>query len=113
MGHWGSLAGTNVLLCQHRTSKLMSKGWALRTKRSHLIHPWKQVTKAKSKAQPTCGCLWLIWLFHFPSAMWPSSCFNPLSFISLLCHPFPLPHKENTACPFLFWFSSLLQYYPW
>jgi hypothetical protein len=43
------LAGCNVLLCQHRLSRLMSKGWALRTKGSHLIYPCKQVTEAKSK----------------------------------------------------------------
>jgi hypothetical protein len=42
--------------------------------------------------------------------MWPSSCFNSLSFISLLCHPFPLLHYKNTACLFLFWSSSLLHY---
>jgi protein-S-isoprenylcysteine O-methyltransferase Ste14 len=40
--------------------------------------------------------MWLYWLFHSPSAMWPSSCFNSLSFISLLCHPFPLLHYQNT-----------------
>jgi hypothetical protein len=27
MRHWGSLAGSNVLLCQHRLSGLVSKGW--------------------------------------------------------------------------------------
>jgi hypothetical protein len=43
------LAGSNVLLCQHRLSRLMHKGWALRTKGSHLIYPGKQVTEAKSK----------------------------------------------------------------
>jgi hypothetical protein len=32
----------NILLCQHR---LMSKSWALRTNRSHLINPCKQVTE--------------------------------------------------------------------
>jgi hypothetical protein len=98
MGHWGSLAGSNSLLCQHRTSGLVSKGWAPRTKGSHLIYPCKQVTEPKSKAQPTYGCMWLHWLFHFPSAMWPSSCFISLSFISLLCHPFSLSHYQNTAC---------------
>jgi hypothetical protein len=41
MGHWGSLAGSNILLCWHRLSRLMSKGWALRTKGSPLIYPCK------------------------------------------------------------------------
>jgi hypothetical protein len=96
--HWGSLAGTNILLCHHRPSWLVSKGWALRTKRSLLIYPCKQVTEAKSKAQPNCDYMWVHWLFHFPSALWLSSCFNSLNFISFLFHPFPLPHCQNTAC---------------
>jgi hypothetical protein len=91
-GHWGSLGGSNVLLCWHRPSRLVSKGRAPRTKRSTLIYPCKQVTEAKSKSQPTYGCMWLHWLFYFPSDIWPSSCFNFLSFVSLLCHPFPPPH---------------------
>jgi hypothetical protein len=49
-GHWGSLAGSNVLLCQHRLSSFMSKVWAPKTKRSHLIYPCKRVTEAKRKA---------------------------------------------------------------
>jgi hypothetical protein len=60
------------------------QGWDSRTKRSHLIYPFKQVTRAKSKTQPKYGCMWLYWLFHFPSAMWPASCFSSLSFISAL-----------------------------
>jgi hypothetical protein len=104
-GHWGSLAGINILLCQHRPSRLVSKGWA-REQRG-LTFPCKQVTEAKSKDQPTCGCMWLHWLFYFPSAIWPS-CFNSLSFISLLCYPLPLS-CQNTACLFLFLPSSLLQ----
>jgi hypothetical protein len=48
MGLLGQLAGSNVLLCQHRHSRLMSKGWAPKTKGSHLIYPCKQVTEAKS-----------------------------------------------------------------
>jgi hypothetical protein len=108
MGHWGRLAGGNILLCRYRLSRLVSKGWTLRPKRVHLIYPCKQDTEAKSKAQPTYGCMWLHWLFHSPSAMWPSLCFNSLHFIFLLCHPFPLPHYQNTACLFLFWSFSLL-----
>jgi hypothetical protein len=48
MGYQGSLIG-NVLLCWHRLSGLLSKGWALRTKGPHLIYPCKQVTEARSK----------------------------------------------------------------
>jgi hypothetical protein len=95
MGHWGSLAGSNVLLGQHRLRGLVSKGWAPRSKRSHLIYPCKQVTEAKSKAQSSYGCMWLHWLFHSPSAVWPS-CFNSLSFISVLCHPSPASLSEHS-----------------
>jgi hypothetical protein len=48
----------------------------------------------------------------FPSAMWPSSCFNSLRFISLLCHPFSMTSYQNTACLFLFWPSYLLYHSP-
>jgi hypothetical protein len=44
--------------------------------------------------------MWLHWLFYFPSAMWPSSCFNSLSFnLSALPHP---PHLviRKSACLF-------------
>jgi hypothetical protein len=42
----------------------------------------------------------LCWLLHTPpSAMWPSSHLDSLSFISLLCHPFPLLHYQNTDLP--------------
>jgi hypothetical protein len=53
----------------HRHRGLVSKGWVLRTKRSHLIYTWKLDTKAKSKVQPICGCKWPHQLFPFPSAM--------------------------------------------
>jgi hypothetical protein len=43
--------------------------------------------------------MWLHWLFHFPSAMWPS-CFNSLSFTSLLCHPFPRFVRTQHVCFF-------------
>jgi hypothetical protein len=109
-GHWGRLAGSNISLCWHRLNRLVSKGWAPRTKRSPLICLCKQVTEAKSKAQFTYGCMWLYWLFYSRSVMWPSLCFSSLSFISLLCHPFPPPHYQNSASVFLFWPSSLLHH---
>jgi hypothetical protein len=96
-GHWGSLARSSVLLCQHRLRGLVSKDWAPRSKRSQLIYPCKQAIEAKNKAQPTCGCMWLHWLFYFPNAMW-HSCFNSLSFISLLCHPLPHLIRTQPVC---------------
>jgi hypothetical protein len=49
MGHQGRSAGSDILLCQHRLSRLESKVSAPRTKGSHLIFPGKQVTEAKWK----------------------------------------------------------------
>jgi hypothetical protein len=48
-GLWRQLAGSNIVFCQYRRSGLVSKDWAPRTKRSHLIYPCKQLTEAKSK----------------------------------------------------------------
>jgi hypothetical protein len=96
-GHWGRLAGSS-LMCP-KAEPQEQRGLTLYTLVSRL-------QKQKSKAQPTCGCMWLHWLSYFPSATWPS-CFNSLSVIRLLCYPFPLS-PQNTACLFLFWPSSLL-----
>jgi hypothetical protein len=106
MGTLRQISRKQLLLCQHRPSGLISKAWALRTKGSHFIYPCKQFTEAESKAGPTCGCMWLHWLVHFPSAMWPS-CFNSLSFISLLCHPCSLSCRQNTVSLFFFWSPRL------
>jgi hypothetical protein len=65
--------------------------------------------RSKKQSSTIYSCMWLYWLFYFPSAMWPSLCFSSLNFIPLLCHSFPLLHYQNTSL-FLFWSSSLLQY---
>jgi hypothetical protein len=44
------ISSKQCLLCWHRLSGLVSKGWVPRTKGSHLIYSCKQVTEAKSKA---------------------------------------------------------------
>jgi hypothetical protein len=44
--------GSNILLCWQRLSRLVTKGWAPRTKRSHLIYLCKQVTEEKAKLNP-------------------------------------------------------------
>jgi hypothetical protein len=76
------------------------------------VSPYISLQASHRNKKATYGCMWLHWLFHFLSAMWPSSCFNSLSFIFLLCHPFLLPHYQNTACLFLFWSPSLLHHSP-
>jgi hypothetical protein len=73
MGHCGSLAGSNILLCQHILSGLVSKGWALRTKGSHLTYPCKQLQKQKAGSNPymvTC---------------------NPIGYFTLMVHDLPPP----------------------
>jgi hypothetical protein len=89
-GHWGSSIGSNILLCWHRLSKLVSKSWAPRTKGPHLIYPCKQVTEARSKVNPYMVACNSIGYFT-PSAVWPSSHLDSLSFISLLCRHLPPP----------------------
>jgi hypothetical protein len=108
MGLLRQWAGSKVLLCQHRLSGLMSEGWALRTKRSHLIYPCKQVTEAKSKVYPYMvifdfiGYFTLVLCdFPLPGTMWPSSCSDFSGFISLLCHPY-LPATFSGLRPSLF-----------
>jgi hypothetical protein len=39
----------HILLCQHRLSGLVSKGWDLRTMGFYIIYPCKQITEATSK----------------------------------------------------------------
>jgi hypothetical protein len=60
-----------------------------------------RLQKQKAKLNPHMAACDFIGYFISP-------CFSSLSFISLLCHPFPLSHHQNTVCPFLFWLSSLL-----
>jgi hypothetical protein len=78
-----------------QTQRTVSKGWAPRTKGSHLIYPCKQVTEAKSKVWSIYAYIKFYWLLYPsamwlspPSAKWPSSCSDFSSFISLLCHPY-------------------------
>jgi hypothetical protein len=54
----------------------------------HLIYPRKQVTEAKSNNPYMVACN-SIGYFTPPSATWPSSHLDSLSFISLLYHPLP------------------------
>jgi hypothetical protein len=90
------LVGSSILLCHHRLSGLMPKGWAPRTKGSYLIYPCKWVTEAKSKV----SFYWLL----YPSAMWLSSCSDFSGFISLLCHPY-LPATFSSLRSSLFSFD--------
>jgi hypothetical protein len=67
------IAGSNILLCQHRPSGLMSKGWALRTKESHLIYPCSRLQKQKARSNPY------------------TVLFNFIGYFILVPHDFPLP----------------------
>jgi hypothetical protein len=107
--------GINTLLFQHRLSRLGSKGWAPRTKVSHLMYPCKQVTEAiklkKTRFNPyifTCSSIDYFTLvlsaLLTSRATWrPSSHLDSLGFISLLCHPLPpatlSEHRLATLSP--------------
>jgi hypothetical protein len=101
MGHWGSLAGSNVLLCWHRPIELLSTGWALRTKGSHLIYPSKQVTEAKIKVYSIYGYIQFYRLLYPsatwlspPHAAWPSPHSDSSGFISILCYLYLLLYQN-------------------
>jgi hypothetical protein len=89
------LAGSNILLCQQRLSGLMSKGWALRAKASHLIYLASRLQKQKARSNP------YMVIFNFISYFTLVLCdfsllqcyltflmFRFLDFIFLLCHPY-------------------------
>jgi hypothetical protein len=52
MGHWGRLAGSNVLLCQHRLSGLVSKGWARERRGLTLCTLASRLQKQKARSNP-------------------------------------------------------------
>jgi hypothetical protein len=99
-GHWGSLAGSNIYSAGTDWEDSCTKAEPQEQRGLTLYTLVSRLQKQKAKLN--------IWLhvtslaILFPSARWPS-CFNSLSFLSLLCHPFPLPHYQNTACLFFFW----------
>jgi hypothetical protein len=118
MGQWGNLAGSNVLLCQHRLSRLVSKGWAPRTKGSHLIHPCKQVTEVKNKSNPYMVIFNFIGYFTLVL----HDIFPPQCYITFLIFRFlrfylsarpslpPCCFIRTQAYTVFFWSSSLLQH---
>jgi hypothetical protein len=97
---WGTgflrqLAGSNILLCRHRLSGLVSKGWASRTKDLTLYTLASRLQKQKARSNPYMVIFNFIGYFtlvlcDFPllGTMWPSSCSDFSGFISLLCHSY-------------------------
>jgi hypothetical protein len=123
MGPWDNSAGSNILLCWHRLSRLMSKGWEQRGIALYTLASRLQKEKARSKPyMVTCnsiGYFTLVLCDFLPppsalptaSAIWPFPHLDSLGFISLLCHPYlPATLSEHGPCLSLF-FSSLL--HPW
>jgi hypothetical protein len=68
-----------------------------------------RLQKQKEKFNPHMAACDFIGYF-IPSVLRDLLHVSILSFISLLCHPFPLLHIRRQICLFLFWSSSLLQY---
>jgi hypothetical protein len=83
--HWGKDSADSCSKADPRKQR----GLTLYTLASRL-------QKQKAKFNPHMAACDFIGYFIPPSAMWPS-CFNSLSFISLLCHPFLLP--ISFSCP--------------
>jgi hypothetical protein len=104
-----------LLACWQRFSRCTSKGWAQRTKGSHLIYPCKQVKEAKSKVSPIYGCMQLYWLLY-PQCYVTFFTFELFKFyLSAMPSPSPIILSEHRlACFFSFFFlpSSLLHYSP-
>jgi hypothetical protein len=100
------LAGSNILLCQHRLSGLMSKVWAPRINPLYTLA--SRLQKQKARFNPYIVILNFIGYFTLvlcdfplPGATWPSLCPNFSGFISLLCHPY-LPATFSGLRPRLF-----------
>jgi hypothetical protein len=100
---WGRLAGSNVYCADTDRVDLCSKAEPQEQRGLTSYTIASRLQKQKAKLNPHMAARDFYWLLHFPSAMWPFSCFNSLSFISLLCHPLPLSCCQNTTCVFLFW----------
>jgi hypothetical protein len=103
---WGRLAGSSIYCTSTDPEDLgpKTKPWE---QRGLTLYTLASRLEAKRKAQPTYGCMWLHWIFHFPRAMWPL-CFNSLSFISLVCHSFLLSRCQNTSLSVSFLASPFL-----
>jgi hypothetical protein len=107
-----SEARSNALLCQHRLSGLMSKGWTPRTKGSHLMYPCKQVTEATiflktPRFNPylvICNSICyftLVLIAPLPPVLCDLlNILDSLGFISLLYHPWPPAtlSEHRTVC---------------
>jgi hypothetical protein len=66
--HWGSLGGSNVLLCQHRLNGLVSKGWAPRTKDAYFTYLQAGYRSKKQSSTHIWLCVTLLDICS-PSAM--------------------------------------------
>jgi hypothetical protein len=100
-GHWGKEV---TFYCTGTDSGwLVSKDWAPKTKKSHIIYPCKQVTQTKN---PRFNPYMVIWnsIGYFTS--WH---LDSLGFICLLCHPL-LPATLSEHRPICFFFGPLLYY---
>jgi hypothetical protein len=98
-----------LLAWWQQLSRIISKGWAPRTKDLTLYTLASRLQKQWARFSPymvVCNSI----SYFTPSAKWPS-CLDTLSFVFLLCHPLPPPTlSEHTLACFFFWPLSLLHY---
>jgi hypothetical protein len=89
------LAGSNILLCQHSLSRLLSKGWAQEQRGLTLYTLASRLQKQKARSNPYMvvfnfiGYFTLVLCdFPLPGTTWPSTRSDFSDFISLVCHPY-------------------------
>jgi hypothetical protein len=99
--HWGSLARSYILLCQHRLSGLVSKDWAWEQRSLTLYTFASRLQKLKARFNPymiACNSI----DYFSPSATWPSSCFNSLFYLSAMPSLPPATLSEHKLVHFFF-----------
>jgi hypothetical protein len=104
------IAGSNVLLCQHRLSGLMFKAepWEQRGLTLHTLA--NRLQKQKARSNPYMVIFTFIGYFTLVLRDFlPSSCSDFSGLISLLCHPY-LPATFSGLRPRLFSFDPPLCY---
>jgi hypothetical protein len=109
MGHWSSLARSNILLCRHRLSTQHTCVQRLENKEASLYTLASRLQKQKAKFSPHMALCDFIGYFISP-VLCDLLHVSILKFYLSAFPSLPLPHYQNTTCLFLFWLSSLLQY---
>jgi hypothetical protein len=62
IGHWGSLAGSNILLCQHKLSRLMFKGLSPENKE---VSPYIPLQAGYRSKKQSSTYIWKVFMYAF------------------------------------------------